>query len=235
MLSKSRHGGRQPVRAIRGCLIPWSIRLKIAAGEVELEARLWEPHGVSPLGAALCCHPHPLYGGTMNNRVIYRAAKGAVEAGVSALRFNFRGVGASSGQYGFGAGEQKDAEALLGWLGERYPNLPLALVGFSFGAWVGLSAASQHPSVRALVGLGLPLAHYDFDFLVANDKPSLYIVGTKDEFCPQGEMEAFALRLPATSSVVWVEGADHFFTGWIDIVQSRVRDFLGGPWKGPQS
>jgi uncharacterized protein len=209
--------------------------MRIAAGEVELEARLWEPHGVPPLGAALCCHPHPLYGGTMNNRVIYRAAKGAVEAGFSALRFNFRGVGASSGQYGHGAGERKDAEALLRWLDGRYPNLPLAFVGFSFGAWVGLSVATQHHSVRTLIGLGLPLTHYDFDFLVANDKPSLYIVGTNDEFCPHEEMEALLLRLPATSSVAWVEGADHFFTGRIDAVQSHVRDFLRTSQEGHPS
>ncbi len=204
----------------------------VVAGEVDLEARLWEPEGEGPRGAALLCHPHPLYGGTMNNRVIYRVGKGAVEAGFAALRFNFRGVGASTGSYDKGAGERKDAAALMEWLKQRYPHLPLALVGFSFGAWVGLQVACHDPRVQALVGLGVPLNSYDFEFLIDNDKPSLYIVGTRDEFCPRDQMELLARRLPQTSAVSWVEGADHFFTHQVDQVQSRVRDFLHAQLEG---
>ncbi len=204
----------------------------VAAGEVDLEARLWEPEGKAPGGAALFCHPHPLYGGTMNNRVIYRSAKGAVEAGFAALRFNFRGVGTSTGSYGQGAGERKDAAALMEWLKQRYPHLPLALVGFSFGAWVGLQVACHDPRVGALVGLGVPLNTYDFEFLIDNAKPSLYIVGTQDEFCPRDQMELLARRLPPTSAVSWVEGADHLFTHQVDQVQCRVRDFLRAQLEG---
>lgn len=168
----------------------------IHAGEVDVEAALWAPRNGAPVGAALLCHPHPLYGGTMNNRVIYRAAKGAVDAGLAALRFNFRGVGKSTGAYDKGAGERKDAAALLDWLQERYPRLPLALVGFSFGAWVGLEVACRDPRTVALIGLGPPLNSYDFDFLLDIDKPLLLIVGTQDEFSPRAKMEAFARRLP---------------------------------------
>ncbi len=198
----------------------------LTAGEVDLEARLWEPEGREPRGAALCCHPHPLYGGTMNNRVIYRAAKGAAEAGCAALRFNFRGVGASTGSYSQGAGERKDVAALLDWLRNEYPNLPLALIGFSFGAWVGLQVACHDPRVQTLIGLGVPLKSYDFEFLIDNEKPSLYIVGTRDEFCPRNQMELLARRLPPNSAVSWVEGADHFFTHQVDQIQNRIKGFL---------
>jgi uncharacterized protein len=198
----------------------------IRTDEVELEAALWEPLGGPAKGAALLCHPHPLYGGTMNNRVIYRAAKGAVAAGLSALRFNFRGIGSSTGSYGQGMGELKDAVALSGWLQQRHPNLPQACIGFSFGAWVGLRMACCEPRIKALVGLGLPLNSYDFDFLIDNDKPTLYIIGTQDEFCPRDKMEQFWRRLPPTSAVSWVEGADHFFTRQVEQVQDRVREFL---------
>jgi uncharacterized protein len=207
----------------------------LGTGEVELEARLWEPVGARPRGAALLCHPHPLYGGTMNNRVIYRAGKGAVEAGLAALRFNFRGVGKSTGSYAGGAGERKDAAALLGWLRERYPGLPLALIGFSFGAWVGLQAAGEDPRVSALVGLGVPVKSFDFEFLIDIDKPSLYIVGTQDEFCPRDQMEILARRLPRTATVSWVVGADHFFTHQVDDVQNRVKDYLRAQFEGLQT
>ncbi len=168
----------------------------------------------------------------MNNRVIYRAAKGAMEAGAAALRFNFRGVGSSTGTYDKGRGEGHDVASLLDWLQSRYPGLPLALAGFSFGAWVGLRIGCHDQRVRALVGLGLPLDSYDFDFLVDNLKPSLFIVGTRDEFCPRDKMEQVARHLPPASNVVWVDGADHFFTRQVDRVQSLVRDFLAGQFKG---
>jgi uncharacterized protein len=198
----------------------------IPANEVILEAVLWEPKARPLQGAALLCHPHPLHGGTMNNRVIYRAAKGANEAGFAALRFNFRGVGASTGSYGHGIGERKDVAALLDWLHTRHPGLPLALVGFSFGAWVGLQAGCNDPRVQKLIGLGVPVDVCDFEFLIDNDKPSRYIIGTSDEFCSREKMAVLEARLPPTSAVIWVEGADHFFTHQIDQIQSLVRESL---------
>jgi alpha/beta superfamily hydrolase len=187
---------------------------------------LWEPKEVQPSGAALLCHPHPLHGGTMNNRVIYRAAKGAIAAGLAALRFNFRGVGGSTGSYARGLGELKDVAALLDWLEARYPALSLALVGYSFGAWVGLQAGCHDPRIRALVGIGVPLNAYDFDFLIDNEKPSRYIIGSDDEYCPRDRMEMLARRLPPASEVIRVEGADHFFTRRIDEIQRLVAEFL---------
>ncbi len=193
---------------------------------VRLEAVLREPRDRSLRGAAVLCHPHPAYGGTMDNRVIYRAAKAVQEAGLAALRFNFRGAGTSTGSFDEGVGEKDDVAAAIDWLQGRYPRLSLALAGFSFGAWVGLEVGCPDPRIKALVGLGLPLNSYDFDFLVENKKPALYIVGTRDEFCPMERLEFLERRLPATSAVCRIEGADHFFESQIDRVQSLIARFF---------
>ena len=122
--------------------------------------------------------------------------------------------------------------ALLDWLQQRYPGLPLALAGFSFGSWVGLQVACADRRVAAVCGLGLPIATYDFDFLLDSVKPALFIVGTNDEFCPRDRMAAFARRLPPSAAVRWVQGADHLFTHQIDRVQDLVEDFLRRTIKG---
>ncbi len=200
--------------------------LFIPSGSLQLEAILRTPREDTLRGAAVVCHPHPMYGGTLDNRVVYRTAKAAIEAGFAALRFNFRGVGASSGSFDEGDGEREDAAAAIDWLAARYPGLPLALAGFSFGSWVGLQAAVQDEKVRALVGLGLPLNFYDFSFLMENSKPALYIVGTQDEFCAPDRLNLLERRLPATSRIRRIEGADHFFKEQLEEVQQLIREFL---------
>jgi len=199
--------------------------LMIPAGDLQLEALLREPQGAIR-GAVVICHPHPVYGGTMDNRVVYRAAKAVVEAGFAALRFNFRGVGESTGQYDQGDGEKEDAIAAISWLETKYPALPLALMGYSFGAWVGLRVACSDPRVEAMVALAPPLNLYDFEFLYNNSKPALYIAGTRDEFCSQENLDQLARRLPASSSVHRIEGAEHFFAGYIETIQSLITDFF---------
>jgi len=197
----------------------------IPAGAVQLEAQLREPkQGLR--GAVAVCHPHPVYGGTMDNRVVYSAAKAAADAGYAALRFNFRGAGRSSGQFDQGLGEKEDAAAAIHWLENRYPALDLAVIGYSFGAWVGLEAGHSVPRIKALVGLGLPLNMYDFGFLLSNPKPALYIIGTNDEFCSLENLDRFADRLPSTSSVHRIEGSDHFFAGHLEAVRTLVTGFL---------
>ncbi len=200
--------------------------LMIPARGVQLEAILREPQNLPPRGAVVLCHPHPVYGGTMDNRVVYRAGKAFIKAGFAALRFNFRGVGGSTGTFDQGVGEKDDVASAIDWLELKYPAAPLALGGFSFGAWVGLRVACADPRIRALVGLGLPLNFYDFDFLVENPKPALFIVGTRDEFCPVDRIERFSRRLPPSSEVHLIEGADHFFARDLDQVQSLITDFL---------
>jgi alpha/beta superfamily hydrolase len=197
----------------------------IPAEAVQLEASLREPKD-PPLGAAVVCHPHPVYGGTMDNRIVYRAAKAAVAAGFAALRFNFRGVGQSTGQFDQGIGEKEDVDAVIRWMGNKYPVLPLVLIGYSFGAWVGLQIACLEPRIKAVVGIALPLNLYDFEFLSGNLKPSLYIVGAKDELCSRESLVRLEPRLPATSSLHVIEGADHFFLEHTDVVESLIFDFF---------
>lgn len=198
----------------------------IQGRRVQLEAALREPHGTPPHAAAVVCHPHPLYGGTLDNRVVYRVAKAATKAGLAALRFNFRGVGRSSGTFDHGEGERDDAVTAIDWLERRYPDLPLTLIGFSFGAWVGVDVGFRDQRIRAMIGLGLPINFYDFEFLVENPKPTLFIIGTNDEYCPRDRMERFARRLPPNTSLRWIEGADHFFQQQLDQVQDLAATFF---------
>jgi alpha/beta superfamily hydrolase len=199
--------------------------LMIPAGSVQLEAHLREPRGTLR-GAAVFCHPHPVYGGTMDNRVVYRAAKSAAAAGFAALRFNFRGAGNSTGSFDQGIGERDDVAAALGWLEGRYPGRFMALGGYSFGAWVGLQIGCEDRRIRALLGLGLPLNLYSMDFLADCSKPALYIVGTRDEFCSPENLDRLSQRLPATSRVRRIAGADHFFNGHIEAVERLMAEFF---------
>lgn len=165
----------------------------------------------------------------MDNRVVYRAAKAAAHAGFAALRFNFRGVGQSTGSFDQGLGEKDDVTAAIDWLESRYRGLPLALAGYSFGAWVGLQVGCADPRIQALVGLGLPLDLYDFDFLTTTLKPALYIIGTRDEFCSQENLDRLEPRLPGSSRVHRIEGSGHFFDGYIDVIEKLIGDFFMRP------
>ncbi|MBZ5561689.1 MAG: alpha/beta fold hydrolase [Acidobacteriia bacterium] len=177
---------------------------------------------------ALVCHPHPQFGGTMHNKVVFRAAKGALEAGLPTLRFNLRGVGKSRGKYDEGRGEREDVRAALDYLRARFTDLPIALLGFSFGAWVGLAAGAVDPRVAALVGLGVPVNHSDMSFLRDVRKPKLIVQATRDEFGPADQIQAFFDSLLESKQIHWVQRVDHFFTGKLDEVQAAIREFLRG-------
>lgn len=200
--------------------------LVIPGRAVELEAILREPEAARLCGAAVLCHPHPSHGGTMDNRVVFRAGKAALNAGWAALRFNFRGVGASTGSFDHGEGEKDDVRAAIDFLVAKYQEQPLAVIGFSFGAWVGLQVGCEDPRVQALVGIGVPLRFYDFGFLADNPRPTLLVAGGGDEYCPRAAMEQLARRLPPTTAIRWVEGEDHFFSSDLDPLQSYISRFL---------
>jgi len=183
----------------------------------QLEAILWTPVGAAPpLLAAVVCHPHPLFGGTMHNKVVYQTAKALDALGVPVLRFNFRGAGLSAGVHDRGAGEQGDVLAALDFLTSEFPGVPLLLAGFSFGAWVGLRVACGDARVSRLIGLGIPVNSTDFSFLRDCNKPKLFVHGSNDEFGTIEKVKALIPTLPGGNRLVVVEGVDHFFAGKLD-------------------
>jgi len=196
-----------------------------------LEAVLKEPRAaagessVSPHGVALVLHPHPLHGGTMHTKVVFRAARALNDAGLVALRINFRGVGQSTGTHDHARGEQDDARGALDYLTNTYPNLPVTLAGFSFGARVGLEVGIADSRVANLIGIGTPLNMYDFTFLSACRKPLLLVHGQRDEFGDAGKLQELADQLPAEAHtrVAIVPGAGHFFEGMLDEMSRVIR------------
>jgi len=179
--------------------------------------------------AAVVCHPHPVYGGTMHNKVVYHAAKALNGCGLPVLRFNFRGAGRSEGKHDDGRGEVEDVRAALEWLDREF-HLPLLFAGFSFGAGVGLRAACPDARVVALIALGLPVAAagraYDYGFLRECTKPKLFISGTRDEFGPRAEIERVAASAAEPKQLVFIEGADHFFEGRLREVQEHIERWV---------
>jgi uncharacterized protein len=175
--------------------------------------------------ATLVCHPHPLFGGTMHNKVVYHAMKTFQSFGLPVLRFNFRGAGLSEGKHDNGHGEQDDLRAALDWLSREY-GLPILFAGFSFGSSVGLRACCGDPRVPGLVALGLPVnaggREYHYRFLKDCVQPKLFVSGTRDEFGPQAEVEAVVASAAPPSELVFVEGADHFFAGKLEAMQTAL-------------
>lgn len=183
-------------------------------GILEGLLRLPDPGAPSPPMAALVCHPHPQFGGTMHNKVVFRVAQALGELGMPVLRFNFRGVGRSTGTYGEGRGERDDVRAALDELARRYPHLPLCLAGFSFGSWVGLPIGCADPRVTQLIGAGVPVSLLSTDALAGCDKPKLIVQGERDEYGPREALLPWFERLPDPKWLTIVPGADHFFTAY---------------------
>ncbi len=196
-----------------------------------LEAVLMRPE-TPPLAAAVVCHAHPLHGGMMHFKVVFRAAKALQSAGLAVLRFNFRGVSRSEGVHDHGTGEQEDARAALTELEDRFPGLPLVLGGFSFGSVVALRVAARDARVRAVFALGFPLSLADAAALRAVEKPRLFVQGERDAFLPGESLRALVEPLPPPRELVVVGGADHFFAGHLDELQGAVLDWAEGrPWE----
>ena len=192
-----------------------------------LEAILWRPPGgARPPLAAVVCHPHPLFGGTMHNKVIYQTAKSLDALGIPVLRFNFRGAGLSAGVHDRGLGERDDVRAALDFLASEFPGVPLLLAGFSFGAWVGLRAGCEDPRVSHLIGLGIPVNSTDFSFLCQCNKPKLFVHGGNDEHGAIEKVKALIPTLPGNNHLAVVEGVDHFFAGQLDQLGNAIDTWL---------
>jgi alpha/beta superfamily hydrolase len=199
-----------------------------------LEAILMNPTSV-PVAAAVVCHAHPLHGGMMHFKVVFRAARALRSAGVAALRFNFRGVGRSEGTYDDGQGEQDDARAALDEMERRFPGRPLVLGGFSFGSVVALRVGREDPRVRALFALGYPATFLAEDVLLdGGGKPRLFVQGENDRFGSGDTLRSLVEPFPQGRTVVVVPGTNHFFDGRLDELQGAVCCWAGSGRGGQQ-
>jgi alpha/beta superfamily hydrolase len=185
--------------------------------------------------AAVVCHPHPLFGGTLHNKVVFHTMKALNSFGFPVLRFNFRGTGLSQGEHDKGIGEVEDVRTALDWLDSQF-HLPIVFAGFSFGSAVGLRAACADQRVRAVIGVGTPVAPvaadteeprvYTFDFLQDCHKPKLFVSGARDQFGPRAKLQAMVDSLPDPKQLVIIEGADHFFEGRLRELREAIEKWV---------
>ena len=196
--------------------------LFLAGPAGRLEAILEEPETQDPVEAALVCHPHPRHGGTMHNKVVYRLARGLRKAGCVVLRFNFRGVNLSEGDYDHGIGETDDARTGLAELRSRYPQLPALVAGFSFGSRVVLRIAATDDTVSRVIAVGFPTKYPNREYVCQVRVPKFFIQSTNDEHGPRPEMQEFFDSLPVPKQLSWVEAADHFFRDSLDAYEAEV-------------
>jgi alpha/beta superfamily hydrolase len=175
-----------------------------------------------PRGVAVVCHPLTTAGGTLHNKVVFRAARGLEAANVATLRFNFRGAGASGGQFEGGDGEQEDVAAAIEWVKKKHPGLKLFVGGFSFGSWVSSRVACERQDVDAIFLLGTPVNKYDLSFLRHCEKPMLFIHGTQDDHGDLAKFEKLVQGVRNAESVI-ITGADHFFTKQLEAAEETLR------------
>jgi uncharacterized protein len=204
-------------------------RVVFTSGELRLEGLLAEPAAGRDASAALVCHPHPLYGGSMHNNVVEAIVAALHQHGFLTLRFNFRGVGASEGAHDAGRGEVNDALAALSFVSHRStaPLRGATLAGYSFGARVALLAASRASEIERLILVALPLAADEATFEGLSNKRTLLIAGDRDPFCPEAKLIEIGRRLEGCETRI-IRGADHFFAGR----EGELADAIGA-WLGP--
>jgi hypothetical protein len=185
-----------------------------------------------PVAAAVVCHAHPLYGGTMHMKVVYRAAKALQQHGIAVLRFNFRGVGLSQGEHDGGRGEQDDVRVAVDEMETRFPNLPLLLGGFSFGSHMALLVGTREARIKALFAMGFPVSLIpDMSFLERDKKPTFFVQCDGDPFGSGDQMREMVAGLPEPHTLTVVPGGDHLFSGRLDELESALGEWLSStPW-----
>ncbi len=197
------------------------------AGAIEA---LYKAGSPDPVRAAVLSHPHPQFGGTMHNKVVFRAAKAFERLGYPTLRFNFRGVGRSAETFDEGVGEADDVRAALDWMAGEHPSLALVHCGFSFGNAIGTPVAAAHPRVDCLVCLGTPTSSstrgLPFARLARATQPKLFVHGENDEHGPLDELRAGFALVAEPKRLVVVPGADHFFAGHLEELERAIVDHL---------
>ncbi|MBK6723109.1 MAG: alpha/beta fold hydrolase [Acidobacteria bacterium] len=199
--------------------------LTIPASHGQLEAILKEPSG-ERRGIGLVCHPHPLGGGTMHNKVVFRAAAGLIDAGLTTLRFNFRGVGSSTGEHNEIEGGVEDVRDALDYMAGEYPGEDITLAGFSFGSRTGMAIGVDDDRVKRLISIGTPVEKYrDYDFLSAAEKPILFVHGDQDEFCSVESLRSLTDRIPHAEVVIF-ENCGHFFDEHLNQLRDTIGDWV---------
>jgi len=193
-----------------------------AAGDIELIVDL---PAAAPRAVAVCCHPHPLFGGTLTNKVIHTVARSFTTQGAAAVRFNFRGVGASQGAHDDGIGETEDLVTVAEWARSRWPDLPLWLGGFSFGSYVALRGAARL-APALLVTVAPPVGRWDFSSIAAPTFPWLVVQGSEDELVPAAGVVAWAQTLQPAVRIAMLDGATHFFHGRLHELQDAASAFV---------
>lgn len=197
-----------------------------------LEALLDEPDTMPLRAAVVFAHPHPQFGGTLHTKVVYQGAKALARIGCAVLRFNFRGVGRSTGSFSGGPGEIDDFRAALDYMTGRHPDARLWAAGFSFGAWVALESGAQDDRVSALIGIAPPVAtsisgqKYTFEHTLRSTKSKFFVQGEADEVCPLEAMWAFYAKVPEPRELVVIDAADHLFEGKTQDVGEALDDLL---------
>jgi uncharacterized protein len=196
--------------------------------ELTLEGEIQIPAGKGPFPGVVLCHPHPQYGGSMDNNVIDSLCEYLTAESILSFKFNFRGAGSSQGSFDNGIGEQKDVLAAIAFLSgrEEINGGSLGLAGYSAGSAWGLSAAWQDIRIKALAAISPPLSMYDFTFMHNCRKPFLFISGSEDPLVPSGELEALSRTLPLTNQYRIIDGADHSWWGYENIAASKVAAFF---------
>lgn len=190
-----------------------------------LEARLWEPEHLPPRAAAVFCHPHPLYGGTLDNKVVFRGARGLQKAGLAVLRFNFRGVRRSEGVHDGHGGEVEDLGVALDWMHERWPHSELWAGGFSFGSRIAVQRALVDQRIARLVLVALPVLAFDVSYVERVQQPGFVLMAERDEYGTLAELARRFPRAAAHFETSEVPGVGHFFDDRTHAVEDRVKDY----------
>jgi alpha/beta superfamily hydrolase len=204
------------------------IRVRFPSGELFLEGILAIPEGAGPFPAVIVCHPHPLYGGSMDNNVVYSLSEALTQALLVSFKFNFRGVGGSQGESGQGIGEQEDVEAAISFISavKKVDSKRVGLAGYSAGAGFALPVGCKDAQIKALAAVSPPLSMFDFDFLKSCPKPKLFISGSRDNFTPADQFLEFCQTLPEPKEYETVEGADHFWWEYEPLLATKVTAFF---------
>ena len=202
--------------------------VSFSSGGLVLEGILAIPEGSGPFPAVIVCHPHPLYGGSMDNNVVNSLSEAITQASLVALKFNFRGVGGSQGEFDQGTGEQEDVEAAISFVStvNEVDSKRIGLAGYSAGAGFAFPVGFNDDRIRALAAVSPPLSMFDFDFLKSCPKPKLLISGSRDDLISTNQFLEFCRNLPEPKECESIEGADHFWWGYESRLAAKVTAFF---------